>query len=88
MYAIYPSVKLFKNTGDSVRQTEYASIIGSLRYATDCTRPNIAYVIGVLCRFTSNPSVEHWCAIERVKRYLKRTINFDLCYEKFLDVLE
>ncbi|GAU26739.1 hypothetical protein TSUD_317370 [Trifolium subterraneum] len=26
-----PSVKLFKNTGDSVRQTEYASIIGSLR---------------------------------------------------------
>ncbi|CAL1381406.1 unnamed protein product [Linum trigynum] len=27
------SVKLFKNTGDSVRQSEYANIIGSLRYA-------------------------------------------------------
>ena len=26
-----PSVKLFKNTGESVRQTEYASIISSLR---------------------------------------------------------
>ena len=38
-----PSVKLFKNTSDSVRQTEYASVIGSLRYATDCTRPDIAY---------------------------------------------
>lgn len=40
-----PSKKLFKNTGDSVRQMEYVSIIGSLRYATDCTRPDIAYSI-------------------------------------------
>ncbi|KAA0036608.1 putative Polyprotein [Cucumis melo var. makuwa] len=43
------SVKLFKNTGDSVNQSEYASIIGSLRYATDCTRLDIAYVVGLLC---------------------------------------
>ncbi|PNX55775.1 hypothetical protein L195_g049405, partial [Trifolium pratense] len=28
------SVKLFKNTGESVRQTEYASIIGSLRFTS------------------------------------------------------
>ena len=48
-----PSVKLFKNTGEGIRQTEYASIIGSLRYATDCTRPDIAYVVRLLCRFTS-----------------------------------
>ena len=83
-----PSVKLFKNTGDSVRQTEYASIIGSLRYATDCTRPDIAYVIGLLCRFTSRPSIEHWYAIERVMRYLKRTINLRLHYQSFPAVLE
>ncbi|XP_050121395.1 secreted RxLR effector protein 161-like [Malus sylvestris] len=82
------SVKLFKNTGDSVRQTKYASIIGSLRYATDCTRPNIAYAVGVLCRFTSNPNVEHWRAIERVMRYLMKTINFGLCYEKLPAILE
>ncbi|KAA0045077.1 putative Polyprotein [Cucumis melo var. makuwa] len=43
------SVKLFKNTDDSVNQSEYASIIGSLRYAIDCTRPDIAYVVGLLC---------------------------------------
>ncbi|KAL4032975.1 hypothetical protein IC575_006058 [Cucumis melo] len=60
------SVKLFKNTCDSVNQTEYASIIGSFRYATDCTRPDIAYVVGLLCRFTSRPSLKHWNAIERV----------------------
>ena len=54
-----PSVKLFKNTGEGVRQSDYASIIGSLRYATDCTRPDIAYVVGLLCRFTSRPSIEY-----------------------------
>ncbi|KAL0556118.1 hypothetical protein IC582_004628 [Cucumis melo] len=54
-----PSVKLFKNTGDSVNQTEYASIIDSLRYAADCTRLDIAYAIGLLCRFTNRPSLEH-----------------------------
>ncbi|XP_048446321.1 secreted RxLR effector protein 161-like, partial [Pyrus x bretschneideri] len=82
------SVKLFKNTGDNVRQPEYASIIGSLRYTTDCTRPNIAYTVGVLCRFTSSPNDEHWWAVERVMRYLRRTINHGLNYEKFPAVLE
>ena len=79
---------MFKNTGDGVRQTEYASIISSLRYATDCTRPDIAYVVGLLCRFTSRPSIEHWNAIERVMRYLKRTMNLGLHYKKFPVVLE
>ncbi|CAL1388160.1 unnamed protein product [Linum trigynum] len=82
------SVKLFKNTGDSVRQSEYASIIGSLRYAADYTRPDIAYVVGLLGRFNSFPSREHWNAIERVMRYLKRTANLGIHYQRFPAVLE
>ncbi|KAA0033761.1 retrotransposon protein, putative, Ty1-copia subclass [Cucumis melo var. makuwa] len=82
------SVKLFKNTGDSVNQTEYASIMGSLRYVADCTRPDIAYAVGLLCRFTSRPSREHWNVIERVMRYLKKTQNLGLHYNKFPAVLE
>ena len=83
-----PSVKLFKNTGESIRQTEYASIIGSLRYAADCTRPDITYPVGVLCRFTNSPSEEHWFAIGRLMRYLKRTMNLGLHFQKFPAVLE
>lgn len=83
-----PSVKLLKNEGDSIRQKEYASIIGSLRYATDCTRPDIAYSVGVLGRFTSCPSMEHWYAVERVMRYLKRTMNLCLQYKRDPAVLE
>ena len=66
----YLSVKLFKNTGDSVNQSKYASIISSLRYVADCTRPDKAYVVGLLCRFTSRLSLEHWRVVERVMRYL------------------
>ena len=83
-----PSAKLFKNTGESVRQPEYVNIIGKLRYATDCTRLDIAYVMGLLCRFTGRISDDHWHAIERVMRYLKRTMNLGLHYQKFPVVLE
>ncbi|KAL0553401.1 hypothetical protein IC582_007296 [Cucumis melo] len=54
-----PSVKFFKNIGDSVNQSEYTGIIGSLRYVVDCTKPDITYVVGLLCRFTCRPSLEH-----------------------------
>ncbi|GAA0157763.1 hypothetical protein LIER_38516 [Lithospermum erythrorhizon] len=39
-------------------------------------------------QFTSPPSIEHWHAIERVMRYLKRTIKLGLHYQKFPAVLE
>ena len=68
--------KLFKSTGDSVNKFEYASIIGSLRYDVDCTKPNIAYAVGLLCRFISKPSLEHLNAIERVMRYLKKIQHY------------
>ena len=50
------SVHLFpvNNDNDVVNQKEYASIIGSLRYATECTKLDISYAVGVLTRFTSN----------------------------------
>ena len=49
------SVHLFpvNNDNDVVNQKEYASIISSLQYAIDYTRLDIAYVVGVLSRFTS-----------------------------------
>ena len=69
------SVHLFpvNNDNDVVNQKEYASIIGSLHYATNCTRPDIAYTMGVLSRFTSKPSRDHWQAIHRVMKYLSGT---------------
>lgn len=83
-----PSLKLFKNTGDDGRQIEYANIIHSLRYAAGCNRSNMVYVLGLLWRFTSRSSNEHWQVIELVMKYLKRVMNLNLHYQCFLVVLE
>ncbi|PRQ43311.1 putative RNA-directed DNA polymerase [Rosa chinensis] len=51
-------------------------------YAQVCTRPDLAFVVGVLGRFQSNPGLHHWTAAKKVLRYLQRTKNFMLCYRK------
>ena len=37
----------------------YASAVGSLMYAQVCTRPDIAYIVGMLGRYLSNPDMDH-----------------------------
>ena len=38
----------------------YASAVGSLVYAMIATRPNIAFAVGVVSRYMSNPGKKHW----------------------------
>ena len=73
------SSKLTGNSGRAVAQIEYAM---------HCTRPDIAFTVCKLSRYTNNPSVEHWKPIARVLGYLKRTMNFGLFYNKYPIVLE
>lgn len=58
-----PSIKLTPNKGKIMSQLEYASVIGSLMYAMQCTRPNIAFAVGMLSRYTHNPGQIHWNAV-------------------------
>ncbi|GJU23225.1 hypothetical protein Tco_1156567 [Tanacetum coccineum] len=57
-------------------------------YAMTCTRPNIVFVVGKLSMYTSNPCTQHWQAIQRVQKYLKKTIDFRLTYIGYPSVLE
>jgi len=84
------SIHLFPTMNENliVNQKEYASMIGSLRYLTYCTRPDISYAVGLLGRFTSKPSMEHWSAIKYLMRYLCGTKNYGLFYKKYPAVLE
>ena len=76
------------NDNEIFNQEDYANIIGSLCYVTDCTRPNIAYAVGALSRFTSKPSRDHWLAIEQVMGYLIDTKSYGLFYKKYPAVIE
>ncbi|GJX98294.1 zinc finger, CCHC-type containing protein [Tanacetum coccineum] len=62
------SEKLMPNNGQAVSQLEYSRVIGCLMYAMTCTRPDIAFVVGKLSRYTSNPGTQHWQAIQRASK--------------------
>lgn len=63
-------------------ETTYSSAVGSLMYAMICTRPNIAYAIGLVSKFKSNLGMAHWRgAIKMFSGYLKWTIIYSLCYQ-------
>ncbi|GJW78516.1 zinc finger, CCHC-type containing protein [Tanacetum coccineum] len=58
--------KLMPNNGQAVSQLEYSRLIGCLMYVITCTRPDIAFIMGKLSRYTSNPGTQHWQAIQLV----------------------
>ena len=58
----------------------YINAVGSLMYLATMTRPDIAYAVGVLARFNSNPGMAHWKAVKHLFRYLNGTVNMKLEY--------
>ena len=65
---------------DLMRDTPYRQLIGALMYLAVATRPDIAYAVGVLARFSSNPGPAHWKAAKHLCRYLQGTKDHKLTY--------
>jgi hypothetical protein len=61
---------------------EYGTVTGMLTHLANMTRPDLAYSVGQLQRFTSCPRMKHWEAMKRVVRYLKGTLNYGLVFSK------
>ena len=64
---------------------EYMEACGSLSYLQNCTRPDITYSVGMICRDMQNPTEENWVAVKRILRYLKGTTSFGIEYKKVSD---
>ena len=79
---VTPGTKLLKATEQSemVDATLYQSAVGNLLYLSGWTRPDIAFAVGNVARFCSNPTTEHWVAVKRILRYLKGTTSYGLEY--------
>ncbi|KAH9781527.1 hypothetical protein KPL71_008509 [Citrus sinensis] len=60
---------LKKNLKQSVDQLRYAQIIGSLMYLMNSTRPDIAYAVGRLSRYTQNPMLEGYSDANWISGY-------------------
>jgi hypothetical protein len=51
-------------------------------YAQVCTRPDIAFVVGMFGRYQTDPGMDHWKAAKKVLRYLQGTKNYMLTFRK------
>ncbi|GAB2299634.1 hypothetical protein Dimus_038573 [Dionaea muscipula] len=75
----------FSRTGDRVSTPTtvdvavYRSVVRSLRYIT-CTRPDIAYAVGIISKHMQQPKLGHWLACKRVLRYLKGTLEYGMWF--------
>lgn len=70
-----------EQVADFARENKnYRSAVGSLMYLSQCTRPDLAYAVGVLSQHLERPGHEQWKAVIHVFRYLKGTINLGIVY--------
>ena len=67
---------------DQMKAVPYALAVGSLQYAQVCTRPDLAFVTGVLDRYQSNPGIEHWKMAKKALRYAQGTKDLMLTYKR------
>jgi hypothetical protein len=75
-------VKLTKDDeGESVDNTKYRGMIGSLLYLT-ASRPDIMFSVCLCARFQEDPKTSHLEAVKRIFRYVKGTIHLGLWYPK------
>ena len=60
----------------------YMELVGALLHCVVCTRPDLAFIVGVASRFMSCPTWEHWQAVKGVLRYLKSTPGLGIVYKR------
>ena len=58
----------------------YASVVGNIMYTMVVTRPDLAYVVGVVSRYMSNPRQKHWEVVKHIFRYLRGTEDTQLTF--------
>ena len=59
---------------------DYQSAVGALLYLATRSRPDIAYSVSTVSKYSSNPSKSHWQAVKRIFRYLKGTKELGILY--------
>jgi hypothetical protein len=65
---------------EEMHTVPYLQAVGALMYLATATRPDIAYAVGVLARFSKNPGMAHWKAVKHLFCYLKGTLDLKLTY--------
>ena len=51
-------------------------------YTQVCTCPDLAYIVGMLGGYLSNPGMDHWKATKWIMRYLLRIKYYMITYRR------
>jgi len=65
---------------DENGKQKYQSIIGSLNWLMQGTRPDITFTVSMLSKFLAAPSSEHLAAANYTLRYLRNTSDLAIQY--------
>jgi hypothetical protein len=64
----------FRPKGDDEKvlgpEVPYLSAIGALMYLANCTRPDIAFAVNLLARYSATPTRRHWVGVRTILMYL------------------
>ncbi|KAE8189368.1 hypothetical protein A4X06_0g4907 [Tilletia controversa] len=73
---------LRKATEDDIRCDIriYQAVVGCLAYLAQGTRPDLAFAVSTLGKFSSDPTEEHMIAAKRVLRYIRGTSGAKLTF--------
>ncbi|KAL0319607.1 UNVERIFIED_CONTAM: Secreted RxLR effector protein [Sesamum radiatum] len=58
----------------------YASADGSIQYAVQCTKLDVAYALSVTSKYLACAREAHWAAVKSILKYLKVTKDMFLVY--------
>ncbi|UYV82299.1 hypothetical protein LAZ67_21001652 [Cordylochernes scorpioides] len=61
---------------------KYQEILGNLLFLSVKTRPDLSFPLTQLSKYSQDPREIHFGALKGIFGYLKKTINFALCYKK------
>jgi len=79
---MHPSSSLDRDeSGKSISEKEYRSMIGSLLYLT-ASRPDIVFAVNLCARFQTCAKEYHLTTVKRIFRYLVGTTDLGLWYRK------
>jgi hypothetical protein len=65
-------------TKQAVRK--YQSGVGSMIYAMNVTRPDLAYHLSVISQFLLNPDDDHYAVMQRINNYLHHSKDLQLTF--------
>ncbi len=72
--------KVQPSDGKLPSSVPYKSVIGSLYYYANGTRPDILFAVNYLSRVQANPTNLHWTLVKQLLRYINSTKTLGLTF--------